>query len=118
MSNVSITAPLFDLEGHVILTNVDSGGLADFERRNNRIATLDGGAVITDFGYSDADRTLDIRWPAHDRDTVDTVRRLAKSYSRLIVATEEGCFIGAPGPFSLSDDEAQIQILIEKRIDQ
>lgn len=116
--NVSITAPLFDLEGHVWLTDVDPSGLSDFERRNNRIPTLDGLAAIPDFGYSDADRTLSISWSATDKATVETVRRLAKTYSRLIVATEEGCFLGAPGPFSLSSDEAQIQILVEKRIDQ
>lgn len=118
MSNVSITAPLFDLEGHVWLTNVDPDGLADFERRNSRVPTLDGGAAIPDFGYSDADRTFDIRWRPASKEQVETIRRLAKTYSRLIVATEEGCFIGAPGPFAMSDDEAQIQILIEKRIDQ
>ena len=116
--NVSITAPLFDLDGHVWLTDVDAGGLAGFERRNNRIPTLDGLAAIPDFGYSDSDRTFDIRWPARDQATVDTIRRLAKTYSRLIVATEEGCFIGAPGPFALSNGEAQIQILVEKRIDE
>lgn len=116
--NVSITAPLFDLDGHVLLDNVSPEGLAGFERRNNRIPTLDGGAAIPDFGYSDADRTFDIRWRVKHKSTVDTIRRLAKTYSRLIVSTEEGCFIGAPGPFSYSNGEAQIQILIEKRLDQ
>lgn len=116
--NVSITAPVFDLDGHVMLIGVDPAGLTGFERRNNRIPTLDGGAAIPDFGYSDADRTFDIRWPSRDKHQVDTIRRLAKTYSRLIVVTEEGCFIGAPGPFAMRDNEAQIQILVEKRIDQ
>lgn len=116
--NVSITAPLFDLDGHVWLADVEPDGLTGFSRRNNRIPTLDGLAAIPDFGYSDADRTLTIRWPATEKAVVDTVRRLAKTYSRLIVATEEGCFLGAPGPFAQSNGEAQIQILVEKRIDE
>jgi hypothetical protein len=116
--NVSITSPLFDLDGHVILTGVAPEGMAGFERRNNRTATLDGLAVIPDFGYSDSDRTFDIRWPVKDKAKVDTIRRLAKTYSRLIVSTNEGCFICAPGPFALSGTEAQIQMLVEKRIDQ
>ncbi len=116
--NVSITAPLFDLDGHVQLTEVEPDGLVGFERRNNRIPTLDGKAAIPDFGYSDADRTFDIRWPARSKAVVENVRRMAKTYSRLIVVTEEGCFIGAPGPFSLSNNQARIQILIEKRLDQ
>jgi len=101
-----------------MLTGVRPDGLLGFERRNNRIATLDGGAAIPDFGYSVADRTFDIRWRASDRRIVEMIRRLAKTYSRLIVSTEEGCFIGAPGPFSYSNGEAQIQILVEKRLDQ
>jgi hypothetical protein len=116
--NVSITAPVFDIEGDAWLTGVSRDGLSDFERRNNRVATLDGLAAISDFGYSVADRTLDISWSARDREIVEKVRRLAKTYSRLIVSNEEGCFIGAPGPFSLRNGVAQIQILIEKRIDQ
>lgn len=116
--NVSITAPLFDLEGHVWLTNVERDGLSALSRRNNRIPTLDGGAVIPDFGYSDADRTFDIRWTARTKAEVDAVRRLAKTYSRIIVSTDEGCFIGAPGTFTLNAEEAQLRVLIEKRIDQ
>lgn len=114
---IFISAPLFDLDGHARLENVDPDGLSGFERRNSRIATLDGGAVIPDFGYSDADRTLNVQWRPRSQGQVDTVVRLAKTYSRLVVSTAEGCFIGAPGPFALSNDSAQIQILIEKRID-
>ncbi|MGO1502356.1 MAG: hypothetical protein ACTHWH_13855 [Marinobacter sp.] len=115
--NVSIAAPQFDLDGHVLLEGVSPNGMMGFERRNNRIPTLDGKAVIPDFGYSDADRTLDISWPAKDGIQIETIRRMAKTYSRLIVSTVEGCFVGAPGPFALRNDSAQIQILIEKRID-
>ncbi|HIO30719.1 hypothetical protein [Marinobacter salarius] len=116
--NVFISAPLFDLDGTVSLTKVSPDGLAGFQRRNNRIATLDGGAAIPDFGYSEADRTFDIRWNAISEPTVEAVRRMAKSYSRLIVSTKEGCYLGAPGPFNLSNGEAQFQILVEKRLDQ
>lgn len=116
--NVFISAPLFDLEGTVELEGVSLDGLSGFERRNSRVATLDGGAVIPDFGYSEADRTLDLRWPARQKSTVENVRRMAKSYSRLIVSTEEGCFLGAPGAFNLSNGEAQLQIMVEKRLDQ
>lgn len=116
--NVSISAPLFDLEGHAWLTNVAADGMSDFSRRNNRVPTLDGGAAITDFGYSDADRTLGIRWPAKNKAIVESVRRMAKTYSRLIIATDEGCFLGAPGTFSLGNGEAEMQILVEKRLDQ
>lgn len=113
-----ISAPVFDLDGFVALSGVKPEGLLAFERRNSRVATLDGLARINDFGYSDADRTLDIRWAIQSQAEVDMVRRMAKAYSRLVVSFSEGCFLGAPGPFSLSSNEAQLQIMVEKRIDE
>jgi len=115
---VSICAPTFDIGGHVLIRGVKPDGMIGFQRRNNRIATLDGAAAFNDFGYSEADRTFDVQWTTADQDQVETIRRLAKTYSRLIVSTNEGCFIGAPGPFSVSEDKAQLQILIERRLDQ
>ncbi len=115
--NVAISAPIFDLDGHVLLTGVSADGLAELERRNSRVATLDGQAVISDFGYSDSDRTLTVRWRVASRIEIERVTWLVKTYSRLIIATEEGCFVGAPGAFSLSSGEAQMQIMVEKRID-
>ena len=116
--NVSISAPIFDIDGHVFIEKVSAGGMMGFERRNNRIPTLDGGSVIPDFGYSVADRTLIIEWTPVTSWQIETVIMLAKSYSRLIVSTKEGCFFGAPGPFAFSDGTAQIKILVEKRLDQ
>lgn len=116
--NVSITAPVFDLDGFVLLTNVSMDGLMGLSRRNNRIPTLDGAAVIPDFGYSDSDRTFDVSWRPTSKEPVETLRSLVKKYSRLIVSIGEGCFIGAPGSFSFSNGEVQIQILVEKRLDQ
>lgn len=115
---VNLAAPFFDLDGFVVLPHVEPEGLLGFERRNSRVATLDGRAVINDFGYSDADRTLDIRWRVESEAQLDMIRRLVKAYSRLVVGTDEGCFIGAPGPFSVSNDQAQLQIMVEKRIDE
>jgi len=116
--NVSISSPTFDIDGHVWITNALPGGMSDFSLRVSRVATLDGGAAINNFGYSDADLTMDIRWPATDKAIVESIRRMTKSYSRLIVATADGCFVGTPASFSLSDGEAEIQILIEKRLNQ
>ena len=116
--NVSISSPVFDINGHARIMNALPGGMSDFSLRVSRVATLDGGAAINNFGYSDADLTMDIRWPATDEAIVESVRRMAKIYSRLIIATAEGCFVGAPASFSLSDGEAGIQILIEKRLNQ
>lgn len=115
---LTITAPIFDIEGHETIASPEPAGLAGFERRNSRVATLDGGAAINDFGYSDADRTLDIRWKPSSQGQVDNIARMVKAYGRLIVSCREGCFIGAPRAFSVSDNKAQLQILVERRLNQ
>jgi hypothetical protein len=115
---VSICAPTFDLGGQALIQDVKPDGMLGFRRRNNRIATLDGDAAFNDFGYSEADRTFDVQWTTSDQDQVETIRRMAKTYSRVIVSTNEGCYIGAPGQFNFNNGSAQIQILVEKRIDQ
>ena len=83
-----ITAPEFDLNGLVTVNNVDPRGLADFSRRVSRTATL------------------------------DNVIRMVKAYGRLIVAFEEGCFIGAPENYSETTESIRLVVLVERRIDQ
>ena len=114
---VMLTAPVFDLDGHVEIRSASSAGLGTIERRNSRVATLDGSAEINDFGFSDADRTLDIEWQPESQHQIDTVSALVRSYSRLIVSCQEGCFLGAPGPFVPGDDKTTLRILIERRLD-
>jgi len=115
---LTITSPIFDIEGVENIVSPEPSGLTGFERRNSRVATLDGGAAFNDFGYSDADRTLEIRWKPSSQRQVDNIVRMVKSYGRLIVSFREGCFIGAPGSFSISEDKVQLQILVERRLDQ
>jgi len=114
---LTINAPVFDIEGYEIIEHPDKDGLSGFERRNSRIATLDGSAAFNDFGYSDSDRTLNIEWRPTSQDQVDNIARMVKAYSRLIISCREGCFIGAPGPFTPSDGNVQLRILVERRLD-
>lgn len=115
---LTINAPVFDIDGHEVIERPELAGLTGFERRNSRVATLDGLASINDFGYSDADRTIDIEWRPTAPGQVANIARMVKTYNRLIVSTTEGCFIGAPGPFSPSDDTVQLRIFVERRLDQ
>lgn len=115
---LTINAPVFDIEGHETVESPSLAGITGLSRRNSRVPTLDGSAAINDFGYSDSDRTFDIEWTPKAAEQVANVIRMVKSYSRLIVSTAEGCFLGAPESFSPSDDLVQLRILIERRLDQ
>tara|TARA_R110001583_G_scaffold6788_1_gene34199 strand:+ start:193 stop:543 length:351 start_codon:yes stop_codon:yes gene_type:complete len=115
---LTITSPIFDVEGSETIASPEPEGLSGFQRRNSRVATLDARAVFNDFGYSDADRTLEIRWKPSSQRQIDNIVRMIKAYSRLIVSFREGCFMGVPGSFSISDDKTQLQILVDRRLDQ
>lgn len=115
---LTISAPIFDVEGYEIIEEPNPIGLFDFTRRVSRVATLDGEAAINDFGYSDSDRTLTIEWSTRSRDQVENIRRMAQVYSRLIVSFSDGCFIGAPESFAPQQDTNVLTILVERRLDQ
>ncbi|SOB76192.1 hypothetical protein SAMN04488490_1870 [Marinobacter sp. LV10R510-11A] len=115
---LTINAPIFDIDGSEIIDDPDQSGLSQFGRRNSRVATLDGGASVNDFGYSDADRTLDIEWRPASRGQADNVARMVKAYSRLIVSCREGCFLGAPDQFTPGENTVHLRIFVERRLDQ
>lgn len=99
---VSITSKLFDLGG-AMTVDVPFAEMGEYTRRNQRLATMDGGAVATDFGFSDADRTITLRWsPTLDED--ETARRLVQLHSLIRVSTPTGLFECIPGGYSLASD--------------
>jgi hypothetical protein len=99
---VSVTAATFDLAGAITIDAV----MPDFgatRRRANRVATLDGGAVVNDFGYSDADRIIQVDWAPSIEDD-ETVRRMVRIHDRLRVATRLGVFECIVGGYEVRGD--------------
>ncbi|WP_339799675.1 hypothetical protein [uncultured Marinobacter sp.] len=113
---LTLSAPVFDIDGTLLIERPEPDGLTAFSRRVSRSPTLDGGAAVTDFGYSPADRTLRIEWTPRTLDEAENARRLVKSYGRLIVSFSEGCFFGAPESFDLTDGTVTINILVERQL--
>lgn len=112
-----MNAPVFDINGHIEIDNPNPEGLAQFSRRVSRAATLDGGAAINDFGYSPADRTLEIEWTPRSLAEADNARRMVQAYGRLIVSWREGCFLVAPQDFDEADNAIIITALVERQLD-
>ncbi len=115
---LTISAPVFDLNGTVIARNPSMDGLQNLTRRVSRAATLDGQAAINDFGYTDADRDLIVEWTPTTKTELENVRRMFKTYSRLVVSFSEGCFMCAPESFSHPDGQISITLFVDKRLDQ
>ena len=89
---VTLSPLTFDPLGCVSLHATPDTDMGERRRRMNRVATLDGGAVFNDAGFSHADRTITLAW----RPTPSlhaAVERLLQLYGRVYLATNQGFFL-------------------------
>lgn len=97
---VFLSTPTFDPTGFVELEVLATSKLGETRRRVNRIATLDGGAVVNDFGHTEADRTISLVWSQAAASIEANIVRLVQSYQTLQVATRDGIFLAAPETYT------------------
>jgi len=92
---ISISAIEYDLDGFVEIDALPDSEYGDRRRRASRTATLDGGSVAQDFGYSHADRTMYIRFLSTQ--AVDaSLKYLVEQYALLQVSADGGVFTAIP----------------------
>lgn len=113
---IHISAPTFDLDGSLLLARSRRSDLRGGARRVSRIATLDGGAAVTDLGYADADRTFQIIERNPDQSAIATAEYLMRAYPLLICSTEEGCYRGAIQSMRVRSGELELVFLVTERI--
>jgi hypothetical protein len=89
----------------------------DVSRRVNRIATLDGGAVFNDFGFTEADRTITLRWRPVSAAHEAGITRLVKLYPKLTCAIADGLFLAAPQTYTPGENNSLLILLVERRLD-
>ena len=106
----TISTVTFDPEGYLeIMARDDAPG--EVRRRSNRVATLDGGAAVNDFGFSDADRVIVLRWAFSSKAMEATVNRLVQTYNRLRVSTVQGVFLTVPEVYAPGPEESTLRLL-------
>lgn len=113
---ITLTTLTFDLGGVLTLNLLASSSLGEMRRRMNRIATLDGGAVTNDSGYSEADRTLELRWVPKSAAQEAAVARLVTLYARLRVATPQGLFLAAVETYKPAAAESSLTLLVLEKL--
>jgi hypothetical protein len=116
---VTISSPIADPLGHVRLdVSFESSLGGDVVRRVNRVPTLDGGAVVNDFGYSDADRTIDLAWMPTSRAVEDAVVRMLQLYEQIHVSTPAGFFRAAPERYTPGATESRLRLLVLAKLSE
>jgi hypothetical protein len=112
---VSLSSQVFDISGQVYINAApDSDNV--ISRRVTRVATLDEGVAITDSGFSDGDRTINLSWRTVSREHNQLIENLIQNYGILIVSTVDGCFAAAPESFSPGPADSSMVLLVKERL--
>lgn len=112
----TIAAAVFDFSGHIELELQSDYRDEGVRRRVNRVATLDGSAVVNDGGFSHADRTIILRWKPTSADVESHVERLVRTYSTLHTSTPAGVFLAAPESYEPGKDESTLRLLVLEKL--
>jgi len=81
--------------------------------RVSRSATLDGGCVIDHQGFSDSDRTFDIR-ARFTQEQADILWDMFTSQTFLNIATKEGFFYGVIETMQDENGNVRLSILVKE----
>jgi hypothetical protein len=82
----------------------------------NRVATLDGGSVFNDFGFSEADRTVKLAWQPVSAAAEAAIERLLTLYTQLHLSTPKGFFVVAPEVYTPGDAESTLNLLVVRKL--
>jgi hypothetical protein len=119
---IGIATQTYDLDGARVFRKANR----DIELRNrtgarrvSRTATLDGGCVISDMGFSDADRDFTVQEQAPSVEAVDFARYITETYSRVTVAAADGSYEAVPGSYEIDiDGNLIMKMLIVSRLSE
>ena len=115
---VILSAQTFDLSGHVALDCLPATNSGALSRRMNRVATLDGGAAFNDFGFSEGDRTIELRWVQYDTAVDALVARLVRLHRFVYVSMPDGLWLAAPESYQPGAAESTLTLLAASKASQ
>lgn len=96
-----------------LLADTDLGGVS---RRITRRPTIDGGAYIDDFGFSEGDRTIRVGADSLSLADYDKVKTLIRLFGSLELITLEGVFEGAI-QMANNGEQFEMTFLVKGRLD-
>jgi len=113
---LSLCAQLFDYAGDFLISiqELDSD-LSHISRRVSRTATLDGGSIIVDNGYSASDATFTIVIRDIDAATRLALMAMITRHSLLIVSVKENVFSGVVEKID-DKDVMKIRFLVKEQL--
>ena len=115
---ISICSQLFDYNGDFLVQVIlDDSDLSHISRRVSRTATLDGGSVIVDNGYSASDATFSIVIRDIDAATRLNLMLMIQRHSAITVSLKGNIFSGVVE--TLEDkDKMKIKFLVKQQLNE
>lgn len=110
---IAISTLTANVTGSVILPW--TGDPRENTARVSRIATLDGGAVITHSGASDSDRTIYIRDLEISEDTADIIWNIFQTETKVLISISDGVYLAAIQTCKTNNGLLNMTILIESK---
>ena len=115
MNIIGIASSSYLADGAAILSVLPKTDIRKGERRVSRTKTLDGGAVITDSGYADGDRTFTLEIES-SLAMWQKLWAIFKAATLLTVTTDDGCFSAAASSIKDDGNVITIETLIKAKL--
>jgi hypothetical protein len=113
---ISISSIVQNVTGAVIINETLTSVLKSNTARISRVATLDGGSVITHSGYSDGDRTLSV-YARLNKAQSDLLWGIFKNETFVLVSISDGLFYSSIQRVRIDNGDLSMTILIKNRED-
>lgn len=112
---IALSTPTYDLAGDLLFDALPESKAHTYTRRIQRTATIDGGAVLDDMGYTNGDRSIEFE-VAYSEAAFDSLRYLVKNYGAVNLAAESGFYYGAIERVERDADLITVQFLAESGV--
>jgi hypothetical protein len=115
---VSICTTLFNPLGDVLLNASETSDFNFLSRRLTRTATLDGGSVIVDNGFSASDGTIKVIVDPNNNgsDSYAKVANIIKQFGLVTVSNPDGVFLAAIDGVTNAKTTLVISLLIKSQL--
>ena len=110
-----ITPVSFDPAGALVIRHAHDSDLGDHARRVSRVGTMDGGVAVNDFGFSEGDRTVVIRWRCTEAQEA-RAQAILETHQLVRLTMRRGCFEAVPQRFRMDGMDAAFTLLITRRL--
>jgi hypothetical protein len=116
MDTIIISSVVADLNGSMRF-KIDPGksDILSLSRRVSKKATLDGGSVTDDFGFTHSDRTFMIVAKMTGAQ-VSALNYMVENFTSITVSTVDGLFLGSFQNTKVRGTEVTIKILIKEML--